>query len=254
MSLSVTCYVVPGKAKSQLLCEAFAAGCRGTVSAAQHLLPGPAFFYGVAEATQRVWDQVRAEGREYYYADNSYFDRARQRYFRITRNAFQVSALVRADPARLAALGVKARPWQKPGRHIVVVEQSDAFMQLVGVGPGWLTRTVEELRLHTDRPLRVRAWRRDKDKAAATLAADLAGAWALVTHMSAAANEALLAGIPVFVTGECAARAMASGPLSAIEQPLYPDGVPEWAAGLAANQWSIAEIRTGIAWRALHVA
>ena len=41
--------------------------------------------------------------------------------------------------------------------------------------------------------LTVRRWRRDKDKAASTLHGDLKNAHALVTHMSAAANEALLA-------------------------------------------------------------
>jgi hypothetical protein len=124
-------------------------------------------------------------------------------------------------------------------------------MKLSGAGEEWLRTVGSILKLQTARPVRVRRWNRDKDKAARTLQADLQGAWALVTHMSAAANEALLAGVPVFLTGRCAATPMESGPLSMIEQPRLPDGREEWAAGLAAMQWTLDEMRAGMAWKAL---
>jgi len=249
---SVTCYPSPGKAKARMLCEAFAGGCKGRVADYRVLLSGPAFFYGVVAATYPLWKRVSDEGRDWYYADNSYFDRGRQAYYRVTRNKLQISDLSPPDFKRLDALGVKVKPWRTEGSHVVVCEQSDAFMKLCGYGSGWLDKTVAELRLYTDRPLRIRRWCRDKGKMMLSLREDLNGAWALVTHMSAASNEALTQGVPVFITGRCAASPMSSGPLSAIEKPLLRDGVLEWAAGLAANQWTVDELKSGKCWRDLN--
>ena len=259
----VVCYPQPGKARSREVLEAFAAGARAAGARADLCTtppdrpgPGGAAFYGCV-GLERLLAQARASSNDWWYGDNAFFDRSRGRYFRFAHNAFQSDHGSRLTDhgvearSRLAALGVALAPWHRGGRHVVVVEQSAHFLGLCGAGADWLDRTLGEIRRGTDRPLRVRAWRRDKDKAAATLAHDLAGAWALVTHTSAAANEALLAGVPVFVTGPCAATPLAGGPLSALEQPRYPDHREDWAAGLAASQWTLDELRAGMAWRAL---
>ena len=253
MSRSVTCYPQPGKERSRLVLEAFAAGCGGSIAAMSlpALRIGAAAFYGLV-GLEHFFVVARAARRDWYYGDNSFFDRGRGRFFRFARNAFQLSALARPDHGRLRALGISPQPWRTDGRHIVVVEQSEHFLRLAGAGPDWLRTVTGELARLTDRPLRIRGWRRDKDKAAATLQADLAGAWALVTHMSAAANEALLAGVPVICTGPCAASPLARGALADIERPLCGDGREGWAAGLAAMQWTLDELRAGMAWKALH--
>lgn len=252
MSRSVTCYPQPGKARSRLVLDAFAAGCGGSVriSPATVLEPGGAAFYGVV-GIEHLVRLATAEGRAWWYGDNAFFDRARGTHFRFARDAVQLADLAPPDHARLAALGVELKPWRRDGEHIVVVEQSEQFLNLVGE-KHWLVRLLHDLRGITERPLRVRRWSRDKKKASTSLQADLQGAWALVTHMSAAATEALLAGIPVFVSGPCAASPMASGALKNIESPRYPDGREEWAAGLAGRQWQLEELRQGMAWRALN--
>lgn len=235
----LVCYPQPGKTRSRLVLEALAAGWRGGDATA---------FYGVV-GIEAKFSEARAG--TWLYGDNAYFDVARGRFFRFTRDAFQVSGEMRGDPRRVATLGLEFRPWRRDGRHVVVVEQSVHFLEVSGAGEAWLRKTIETLGTHTDRPLSVRPWSRDKAGAAATLAADLEGAWALVTHMSAAANEAILAGVPVFVTGRCAASPMASGALTEIERPRYSSDREEWAAGLAASQWTLDELRNGTAWRRL---
>ena len=254
---SVTCYPSPGKAKAAMLCEAFAAGSGGSVGDYRRgLQPGAAFFYGVVDETWRLFNEARVEGRDWFYCDNAYFDRGRQAYFRVTRNAFQQITITRPDYKRLDTIGVKVKPWRESGEHIVVCEQSDSFMRLCGYKGDWLRETCHELTKYTTRELRIRKWNRDKSKMAATLKADLAGAWALVTHMSAAANEALLVGVPVFVTGACAALPVASGrsaeDFRSIDSPVYPGGRSEWAAALVTQQWSTDEIRSGKCWRELN--
>lgn len=250
--MNVIAYPQPGKARSLEVLSAFAAGCDGEVIAnpPQEPLERPAVFYG-HRGIERLILAAKNSGRDWYYGDNSFFDRCRGRFFRFARNAFQISRLQLPDHERVKALGIKIEPWRKNGRHIVIVEQSSEFLQMVGQRTDWLIRTAQELVNYTDRPLRIRSWRRDKDKAAATLASDLDGAWMLVTHASAAAVEALILGIPALVTGPCAATPMASGGLDRIESPRYPEGREDWAAGLAAMQWTIEEIRRGDAWRAL---
>jgi hypothetical protein len=252
-------YPQHGKAKSIQLVGAFvngarAAGVRGKlIHPDRGLEPGvPAAFYGTI-GIEPLFRQAR-DSVEWFYIDNAFFDYGRGEYFRVGRNAFQ-RALRTPDYARLDALCAPIAAWTRAGGHVLVVEQSDYFMrELVGWpggGPGWRDYVLEKLRAHTDRPIKIRTWRRDKAAAAAGLAADLAGAWALVTHASAAANEALLAGIPVFATGACAALELGLSQLEQIEAPRRPDGRREWAARLAASQWTENELRDGTAWRAL---
>lgn len=250
---SVFCYPTPGKIKADMICAAFAQGAGGVrTDPRQGLQPGPAFFYGVTEATMAVWKRAVDEGQDWFYCDNSYFDRGRQASFRVTKNAFQLSALAVPSFKRLDAVGVRMQPWKTPADgHIVVCEQSREFMHLSGFGSGWLEWVERQLDKATARKVVVRRWNRDKKKMADTLNEALEGAWALVTHMSAAANQALIAGIPVFTTGGCAASPLAGGVLSSIESPVYPNDREAWAAGLANNQWTVEEMRDGTCWRAL---
>lgn len=218
----------------------------------RRLLAGDAFFYGVVDATMPLWLQAHAENRNVYYCDNAYFDRGRQAYFRVTKNAFQVDTLQVPDYKRFAALGASIRLWSTEGSHVVVCEQSEAFMALCGYGKWWLEQTVEEIKRFTTRPLKIRRWHPNKGKQGKTLREDLIGAWALVTHMSASANEAVISGVPVFLTGRCAASPMGMDTLKWLEVPAYPIDVKGWAAGLANVQWTLDELRSGYAWRRLN--
>lgn len=252
MRPSVYCYPQPGKQKSLDVLQAFANGSGGGVRAGGPpvLEPGAAAFYGVVGIEHLVRLCI-AEGRTWFYGDNSFFDASRGRYYRFSKNTIQLAMPAAPDHQRLNALGVAVKPWRKDGRHIVVVEQSEHFLKLVGA-EHWLAKVMAMLKPLTDRPIRARRWSRDKAGAARSLQIDLQDAWALVTHMSAAANEALLAGVPVFTSGKCAATLMASGELDKIETPRYPDGREDWAAGLAGMQWTLEELRGGAAWRRLN--
>jgi hypothetical protein len=86
------------------------------------------------------------------------------------------------------------------------------------------------------------------------LSADLVGAWALVTHSSNAAVEALLEGVPVFCTAPCAAYRMGRPDVAAIEAPALPDDREQWAWNLARAQWTLAEMKSGECWRDLQRA
>lgn len=253
----ITAYPVAGKPKSQAICLDFVRSCGGQIAGG--LRDGPAFFYGVvAGANKDIFDAARSRqasgGPDWFYCDNSTFDSARQQSFRITRNRLQHSGLGISTGERFARLGIEIQPWRDVGEHIVVCPQSDPFMRDVACYRGdWLSDVRADLARHTNRPVRVRPWNRDKGALVATLAQDLAGAHALVTWSSAAAVSAILAGIPAFVmSDDCAALPMSAGPLSEINSPLKPPGRREWASVLADNEWAISEIRDGTAWRMLN--
>lgn len=257
MTPSVTCYPQPGKPKSRALLSAFAAGAGGrVVDDARALDPGPAAFYGVVglEALYRT-----ARAGEWYYLDNAYFDCARGTHYRVGVNALQASG---ADgrPAweRFVRLWPGLKGWRLRGSKVLVCPQSDWYLrEVAGYAGGqaqWLELVQAKIRAHTARTIHVRNWDRDKARAAGGFAQDLEDAWCVVVHSSAAANEALLQGVPVFCTGPCAALAMGSSDLSQIESPRRPENRAEWAARLAGLQWTVDELRDGTAWRTLHAA
>lgn len=242
----ITCYAQPEKKKSQQVLEAFARGCGGRMARtdAAALAPGDAAFYGVRPGWMHLLQQAQREGRAWIWIDNSWFDASREAYFRIGRNAVQQWQHGPADGHRLRALGLRVRPWQRGGRHIVICRQSDEFLASVAGRPRWLAEVETELARHSDRPRIVRSKR-----CARPLAADLQSAWLLVTHSSAAAIEALVAGVPVIVTDPHCAAACFSSEFREAEAPLRLDGREHWAAQLADSQWTLAELASGKAWR-----
>ena len=254
--MAVVCYPQPNKGRSRDILRRFAAGSGGRVQfdPPARLEDGPAAFFGVV-AIEYLLNEARDNGRDWYYLDNSWFDATRKVMTRVGVNALQGGAVIGPDWKRFAALNLRTEDWKRDGRHIVICMQSPHFMREVarwpGGAPAWQEHVLLTLKEHTDRPIVVRHWSSDKAERAHSLQEDLRGAWALITHASAAANEAVLAGVPAFVTGKCAALPMASGELSEIEKPRYPDGREEWAAGLAARQWTLQELQSGEAWRAI---
>lgn len=206
------------------------------------LEPGAAVFYGVTPETAHLWRQAVAEGRDWYYIDNSYFDASRGTYYRITRNRLQHDGRGASNGTRFEALGVPVRPWRDGcGHQIVVCLQSPMFMETVaGVHPREWQKTVQQvIAARPELRVVVRDWHADKKLAAATLDNDLRDAALLLTWGSAAAVEALLAGVPVHVGPQSAAYGIA------------PPFRRAWANVLADNQWTVDEIRNGTAWRDL---
>lgn len=229
---------VPGKTKSKMLCEAFAAGApRDAVGNV---------FYGVKAGNSAAWQQAlfRAEkfGEPFFVIDNSYFDPTRGTQFRVTRNGLQHTGLGETDGTRFSAVGLPIVPWRNwyRGGHVLVVEQSEDHMVRMVGEPHWLRDNVERLAERGLKPFKWRRWTADKPNAQMTLAEDLAGAQVVLTHTSAAAVMAVLAGVPACCSPKCAAFGMTN----------IPDETRRrWAGVLADNQFTIDELKDGTAWK-----
>jgi len=216
------------------------------------LRPGPVALFGSPSLWSQL-QQVIGEGRDWWYGDHAYFGRFR--YYRITRGTLQLDGTEhRSAPAsrlRFEALGVKIRPWRTTGDHILVCPPDRIYAGLIGFDADrWLQAVLEDIKRHSRRPIRVRC-RELGEGRGCPLSEDLEGAWCMVTYTSNAAVEALCAGIPVICTGPCAGRLLGSGSVSEVRFPRTPPGRVEWAAWLAANQWTMDEIAAGDCWRAI---
>lgn len=248
--MAVTAYPVAHKRKSWNICLAFVRGCGGQIGTT--LREGAAVFYGVDDSNLEIWNEVRASGRDFYYLDNSVFDSARQRFFRVTKNALQHTGIGKSDGSRFRALGIEVQPWRQSGEHIVVCPQSVGFMRkIVRYPDDWCADAVKHLRAATSRQIRVRPWSGDKGKIAASLQDDLRGAHALMTWSSAAAVTAVVAGVPVIVQArDAAASAMSAGgfELEALATPAREN----WLDVLADQEFSLKELQEGKAWQKLN--
>lgn len=225
--------------------RAFAKGCGGEWQFGAPLRDGAVAMFG-HEKLEPMLRQAQAEGRTWFYGDHAYFGRGR--FYRCTKGAMQHAGLEgEADPRRFMQFGIPVKPWRKAGSHIVLCPNSESFLARYGV-PNWVDDTVAALRAVTDRKIVLR-WKTHAERR--PLAADLVDAWAVVTFTSNSAVEAVLAGVPAFCTAPCAAAAMSSADLQAIEAPVMPDGRLAWASRLANNQWTLEEMAAGQLWRAI---
>lgn len=249
-------YATP-QGKNRAICEAFAAGCGAPIVSPYPLLDGDVFMFGCLRGLLPTLRWAQTEGRTWYYADNGYFLPGKRKperggYIRVTRNAMQHDGTGKFAADRWARLNLDIKPWRKSGSHIIVCPLARLLAVILGVDADrWLKETLATLKLHTNRPIRVRkkmSYREAVAIGGVPLSEDLKGAWALVTHSSNAAVEALLAGVPVFCTDPCGAYRMGLPDLSRIEAPIMPDDREQWAWNLAAAQWSLDEMRDGTCW------
>lgn len=257
----LTCYPGVGKKKGMAICEAFAAGCGGKVmppGTADWLAPGDAFFYGTTPDNHFLLKQAIKEGRTWFYADNAYYF-GRGKFFRVSRGQLQHSGRGVVHPDRWRAHRLSIQPWRRGGRHVVIASQSDLWHQKHHgrTRRAWADDIAAELRQHTDRSIKICLKPEAKDMRpdqphSPKLEELLQGAHALVVHTSSAAVAAVINGVPVFTTAPCCATVMGKDRLSEIEDPAYPEDRERWLAVLAANQWTIAEMKDGTAWRALN--
>lgn len=241
----ITALAVPSETTSGPWARAFAAGCGGQVSEANELPPGDVALFGSA-ARWKVLQEAIRDGRQWFYGDHAYFGRFQ--YYRATRGAYQHDASGEGDPARFDALGLQVLPWRTDGGPILLCPNSRPFMAMHGVrADDWITATTQALRRHTDRPIRVR-WKDSPGR----LDEAVAGAWAVVVWTSVCGVHAALAGIPCFSTAPCASRSFGTDDLALIERPARPANRYEMACALAVNQWTLAEMSEGMAWRHLN--
>ena len=164
-------------------------------------------------------------------------------------------------PERLAALGLPLRPYSR-GKNVILCGQVpwDASVDHHN-HVEWLNKTAEELKQRTTRPIIFRPHPLADlpplpgcEFSKNPFLYDLSEAHCVVTFNSNCGVEALFHGKPVFALDEGSmCWSVCSKDLKDIEEPWYP--APQlriqWARDLAHTQWTLDEMREGLAWRHL---
>lgn len=231
-----------GHKHSRNVCEAFAEGADGVITRnAKRLYMAPAAFYGWRRGNEPLIAEAKAKNVPWYYIDNGYIRAGHyDGYYRVTRGAYQISTVEKGSLSRFRALGVEIEPWKPCGEYILVCPPGDLIAGYLGINVRDWIRKVRRMVDGRKMLLRTKGCHRP-------LADDLSNTHVLVTAFSNAAVEALLGGIGVFCTHPCA-----STPLS-LKSITGPNRGPNgdrlaWASSLAANQWTLDEMRRGVCW------
>jgi hypothetical protein len=222
-------------------------------------------FYGLAGSLAKALKEVPAKGGKAVYVDLGYWGRKDggrfAGYHKLSVNGRHPTSYFQAvkhDAKRAQVFGLRPKPWQKRGGHILLAGMGPKGARAEGFKAlGWEEQALAAIRQATDRRVIYRPkpnWERAPGLPGTTMAPagqDLEDALrdchAVVAHHSNAAVEAITAGIPAFVV-EGIALPMGRSDLSLIEQPAYPAGRAQWLADAAYTQWSIAEMASGAAW------
>jgi hypothetical protein len=205
-------------------------------------------------------------------------------YYRIGVNGFLnnqatfVDLTKNYDESRLQKLGVSWRGWDfKESGHIVILLQLPADASLRGANVyNWAKHIIENLRLHTDRKIIVRPHPlaplrtgeefydfffdlyKNKienidfvDPKEVTLQKTLENAYCSVTYSSGSAIDSILFGIPTISTDPGNFAFDISSHYPEEIDSLYMPGdveIKRWLLKLAYSQWSVSEMKEGIAW------
>ena len=175
------------------------------------------------------------------------------------------------DDKRWPLFGHTMKPWQQRGQTIIVLGQHNASEQWAGLPDmrTWVESQIHQIRKHTDRPIQIRPHPRnninlnvkkysnvtiknpviDVSKVDDTDFKDtLKDAWAVVNHSSNPAMEAVINGIPVFVSEASLCYEVGNKSFETINNPVMPDRTA-WANRVSYTEWFPDEIEKGLPWR-----
>jgi hypothetical protein len=208
----------------------------------------------------KIMKQCWEDGRDFYYIDTGYFGNERtasnpngwKYWHRIVKNNLQHGEIITRPDDRFRQFNKTFQPWKKDGRKILIAAPDEKPCRFYGITKDdWISKTVDTLKQHTDRPIEIRerAPKRIDRIVTDTLQQALDNdVFALVTFNSVAAIESIFYGIPAFTTAPAnAAEPVALQDLSQIEKPYYPDNdkLYAWGCHLAYGQFHISELKSG---------
>lgn len=243
----IWCYAGgPRQEKTRLVMSAFAKGFPGS-----KIIMGdppddgnPIAVYGQLWGAERLIPRAIESGRAFYQIDNGYFLPGRggtRGFYRICYRSLSPVFLPNAPDVRTHLLRTPFKQWRKSGSHIVLALPGAGFGQAIGLNMSeWIKSAERKIRKRTHRRILIRA-----KGSIRPLGHDLRDAWAVVTHSSNVAVDAVIAGIPVFVEPTCPAAPVGNLSLDRIERPFMPNNREAWWRSLMAQQFTLSEMEQG---------
>lgn len=238
--------------KSRMVMEALCAGWKEPAQCIEGDPPddgNPFAIYGQIWGAERLLPNAIKQGRPFWYIDNGFWKPGRgspDGYYRICYRSMMPIHLGNVSDERVMASGIRMRPWRSKGKHILFALPGLDYGMALGLDmAAWIDATGRKLRKRTERPIVVR----ERD-CKVPLALHMENCWAVVTHSSNVAVDAVIAGVPVFVAEGAAAAPVGNTDLDKLENPRMPDR-DVWWASLMCQQFTPAEMVNGTAFRHL---
>ena len=194
----------------------------------------------------------RQRALPFWFVDTGYtnFLTGKKTWHRLVANDLHLTPdLSRSWPAdRLSLLPSMPRPWRVNDGAILVVENSEYHYQQQGTTlEAWREWVSQKLKGNTDRLIVFRPKNLDR-KTRDNLYEHLCKKdyYCVVTDASAAAIEAVWAGIPIITLGQHISAPVARDNLANIND-LYRGPIGDWLCALTYSQWTLAEMQSGLA-------
>jgi len=231
-------------------------------------------FQGLIRGSEKLKPYMKTN--RCYYFDQPYFfytaykdhNDFRDQWYRININDVQTNKISNDDKhlERYKKLldtsksEIELKKWKKSGDHILVIPPSYHTAKWYDIDETkWVKDTVDEIKKHTNRPIRVRykykngvkfGDRVDKDN---PLQNDLRKCHAIVSFHSMCASHAVREGVPSFCSEHSPAApvSLLLNQLDKIENPIRPDR-ERWMATLLGSQFTLSEMKSGFAYRYLN--
>jgi hypothetical protein len=210
---------------------------------------------------RKLIKQCWQDNKTFYYMDSGYIGNYKSKsnplgwkiWHRIVKNDVQHSKIIDRPEDRWKRLDYPIEK-RKQGKHILLVTPSEKPCKFYGIDKDkWISETIDQIKLHTDRPIIVRDKAPRPQRITRTIFEDLNNCHAMVTYQSIAAIESVLYGVPAFTLAPTAADPVCDKDLSLIENPTSQDidKLYKWACHLAYGQFHIDELKNGNAYRIL---
>jgi len=227
---------------------------------------------GRMQGYKKIWDEYRSRGKPVIVIEVGGL--RRNQSFKIGINGINRDADFadqEFDDKRWPLFNLTLRPWKPSGELIVICGQHDSSEQWRGMPKmeNWIRQQITNIRKYTTRPILVRPHPRnqisfnEKDFENVKVRmpkrdhrtyddtdfrATLGRTWAVVNHSSNPAMEAVIRGIPVFVSASSLCHDVGNTEISDINSPAMPNRIT-WAQRLAYTEWFEDEIRMGLPWQ-----
>ena len=227
------------------------------------------FFWGLAGKNTSEIRGCLERGDEWWFVDTGYLSSQITRYpepmindydktyFRIIKGGIHTNKFSATTPDRrnkLIKQGIDAefKGWKDNGEYILLCPSSPMVCYYINnlTQEDWLKQVGEEIRKHTDRPIKMRNKPRPSNEFWGTdIKDDLKNAWCVVTNMSLAAIDGVLNMTPAFTHQKHVASLKTGQKIEEVERPFKPERekVEEWLNMVANHQFTIQEIEDGLA-------
>ena len=227
---------------------------------------------GRMERYQRIWNEYRKNNKPVIVIEVGGL--RRNQSFKIGINGINRDADFanqEFDDKRWPLFDHELKPWSPTGELIVICGQHDASEQWKGLPKmqNWIAQQITEIRKYTTRPIlvrphprnqidfsekdfenvKVRMPKRDyKTYDDTDFKKTLERTWAVINHSSNPAMEAVIRGVPVFVSESSLCHDVGNTSLADINTPAMPNRIT-WVNWLSYTEWFKDEIEQGLPWQ-----